>query len=311
MDWIAFKTLPLEEVARLVRQAGPKVCVFPINGTRRWFLLEHPPGQDEDPIEAYLQIAGRRHIELYQLLFDHGLDTLLTPVFGPDLVERGPDYMGVAARGLAMLVTDLRFLEFYAAYGVRVRFYGDHRQFFKATPYAYLPDLFDQLTAATQGNHRYRLFFGVCAQDATETIARLAIEYYRQTQRVPDKRTLIERYYGEYVGPVDLFIGFDKLCAFDMPLVATGNEDLYFTVSPSLYLTEDQLRGILYDHLYSRRGGELDYTTVGPEEWELMRRFYRLNQGKTLGVGIRAGNGGVWYPLPQVAWPAEWPIGDP
>lgn len=308
MDWETFKALPVAQVAWLVRQSGPKVCVFPINGTRRWFLLEYRPGPDEDPIEAYLDMAGRCHLKLYQILFDHGLDTLLTPVFGPDLVERGPDYMAAAARGLAMLATDPRFLEFYTAYRVRVRFYGDYRRFFGSTPHAHLPDLFDQLTTATLTNDGHRLFFGVCAQDATETIAQLAVEYYRQTGQAPDKRALIERYYGEYVAPVDLFIGFDKFCAFDMPLVATGNEDLYFTVCPSLYLTEEQLRGILYDHLYSRGGGDPDYAAMGPEEWEQMRRFYRLNRGKTLGVGVKTGNGGVWYPLPQVEWPAEWPI---
>lgn len=310
MDWGTFKAVPVAQVAWLVRQSGPKACVFPINGTRRWFLLEYPPGPDEDPIEAYLQMAGRSHLKLYQLLFDHGLDTLLTPVFGPDLVERGPDYIAAAARGLAMLATDPGFLEFYAVYGVRVRFYGDYRRFFRATPYAQLPDLFDQVTAATQTNGNHRLFFGVCAQDATETVAQLAVEYYRQTGQVPDKRTLIERYYGEYVESVDLFIGFDRFCVFDMPLVATGNEDLYFTVCPSLYLTEEQLRAILYDHLYSRGKGEPDYAAMRPEEWELMRRFYRLNLGKTLGVGVRAGNGRVWYPLPQVEWPAEWPIAE-
>ncbi len=39
-------------------------------------------------------------------------------------------------------------------------------------------------------------------------------------------------YYGEYVAPVDLFVGFDKFCTFDMPLIATGDEDLYFHGQP-------------------------------------------------------------------------------
>ena len=59
MDAATFHTLPRPEVARLVRAAGPKVCVFPINGTRRWFMLEHAPpsGQAEDQdllSQAYL-----------------------------------------------------------------------------------------------------------------------------------------------------------------------------------------------------------------------------------------------------------------
>ena len=33
-----FLRLPTDEVARVVRASGTKVCVFPFNGTRRWFL---------------------------------------------------------------------------------------------------------------------------------------------------------------------------------------------------------------------------------------------------------------------------------
>ena len=36
-----FLKLPPEQVASLVNAAGQKVCVFPVNGTRRWFMLEH------------------------------------------------------------------------------------------------------------------------------------------------------------------------------------------------------------------------------------------------------------------------------
>jgi tuberculosinol/isotuberculosinol synthase len=301
MELEEFQRLSTEDVARLVREAGPKVCVFPINGTRRWFMLEHSLKQMEDLVPVYLDVTGRRHIELYRLLFDHGLDTLLTPVFGLYHVERGEGYMQMAAEGLARLATHPDFLGFYKAYGVRVRFYGDYRRFFGPTPYAYLSDLFDEATVQTLAHDRYRLFFGLFAHDATETIAELAVRYYAEYGRVPDKRTLVEMYYGEYVGPVDLFIGFGKFRVFDMPLLTTGNEDLYFTVSPSPYLTESQLRDILYDHLYARRG-EPDYSAMGLNDWALMRDFYQANLENTLGVGTRQGE--RWYLLPQVETPA-------
>jgi len=103
------------------------------------------------------------------------------------------------------------------------------------------------------------------------------------------------------VQPVNIFIGFDRFSAFDMPLVATGNEDLYFTVSPSPYLSERQLRRILYDHLYTRRAAEPDYESLSKEAVEHMRAFYQINQDLTQGVGIL--RDGFWYPLPQVALP--------
>jgi tuberculosinol/isotuberculosinol synthase len=239
------------------------------------------------------------------LLFDHGLDTLLTPIFGPDLLDRGGPYLQVFVDGLAQLATHPELIEFYDAYQVRVRFYGDHRKFFGPTPFAYLSDLFDEATARTAGNERHRLFYGVCAHDATETLAELAVSYYARHGRVPDKRTLVHLYYGEYVEPMDLFIGFDKFCTFDMPLVATGDQDLYFTICPSPYLTKKQLRDMLYDHLFSRRGGEPDYETMPVEDWHLMREFYKINRGKTLGLGTKRGQ--IWYPLQPVERPAEQP----
>jgi tuberculosinol/isotuberculosinol synthase len=296
-----FQALPTKEVARLVRREGAQVCVFPINGTRRWFLLEHPPEPGEDWLPHYMDAAARNHVGLYRLFFDHGLDTLLTPIFGPDLLERGGDYMAVFADGLARLATHPVFCEFYDACQVRVRFYGDYRRFFAATPHAHLPDLFEEATERTKGYGRYRLFFGVCAHDPAETIARLSIAYHAGQGRVPDRRTLVALYYGELVEPVDLFIGFDRFSAFDMPLVATGREDLYFTVCPSPYMDEAQLRAILYDHLYTRRGGEPDYGSMGAGERAYMRAFYECNRGKTQGVGTRLGQ--VWYPLPQVELP--------
>ncbi len=303
MDIQTFQNLPRTQIAQLVQSSGPRVCVFPINGTRRWFMLEQPAAQDQDFASAYIDVITRRHIALYQLFFEHGLDTLLTPCFGPDLIERGPEYMQMAAEGLARLVRHTDFLAFYQAQGVRVRFYGDYRRYFDATPYAYLSDMFDELTAQTAAHERYRLFFGLFAHDASERIGELAIRHHAQHGCPPDKRALVELYYGEYVGPANLFIGFDRFSAFDMPLIATGNEDLYFTVSPSPYMTERQLRDILYDHLYARHADEPEYEEMTPQDWAMMRDFYHANRECTLGVGKRQGQDGFWYPLPQVKLP--------
>ena len=303
MDTKTFRNLQVSEVARIMRSDGPKVCVFPINGTRRWFMLEHAVPPDEDYAAVYCSVAADRHLDLYRLLFEHGIDTLLTPIFGPDLLARGEAYGKMAIEGLALLATHPAFLEFYQAYQVRVRFYGDYRRFLDSTPYAYLVDLLDEVTVQTAAHDRHRLFFGVCAHDATETIAGLAVRYHTKHGQVPDKRTLVELYYGEYVEPADLFIGFDKFCVFDMPLLATGDEDLYFTVSPSPYLSERQLRAILYDHLFTRRGEEQDYSILGHDGRQWMKDFYGRNREKTLGVGLKKGE--IWYPLPQVELPSD------
>ncbi len=303
MEFNTFISLPPDEVARLAHEAGPVVCVFPINGTRRWFLLEFPPEtwKENDFLSAYLQTSIQRQIELYQLIFTHGIDTLMMPVFGPDLLTRGEGYLHMAITALSQLATNPAFLNFYQARGVRVRFYGDYRRYLKDTPGEHLIDLFDQVTQATAHNERCRMLFGVFGHDAAETIGEIAVRYFQEFHRLPDKHTLVERYYGEYIPPVSLFIGFDKFSAFDMPLVATGSEDLYFTVSPSPYLTERQFRAILYDHLYARRVEEPDYESLPKESIERMRAFYQFNQEHTMGVGFV--RDGFWYPLPEVELP--------
>jgi tuberculosinol/isotuberculosinol synthase len=325
MNAETFARLTTAQIARIVGQAGSKVCVFPLKGTRRWFLLEHPDVPQEDFRKAYLAAITRRSLALYRLIFDHGLDTLLTPSFSPDIMARGEGYMQIAAAGLAHLATDPDFLEFYRAYGVRVRFYGDYRRYFESTPHAYLCDLFDALTERTRAHDRRRLLFGLFAHDPLETIADLSIRHHLEHGDVPEKRRLIEMYYGEYVEPVDLFIGFGKLRAFDMPLITTGREDLYFTVTPSPYLTERQLRDILYDHLFARTRTNVDLAPEqlrdalydnpdaqtqdtrpsGPATWTFIKGFYTANQGRTLGLGRIDAFSGNWHPLPQVDLPAD------
>jgi len=303
MELETFLNLPKQEVARIVREAGPKVCVFPINGTRRWFMLEHPHVNEQDFAKSYLEAMIQCYVRLYGLWFSYGADTVLAPAFGPDLMARGDEYTHMAATGWVEMVNHPVFVDFCDTHQVRVRFYGDYRKVFQDTAYAYLLDIFDALSARTEKNDQHRLFFGLFAHDPAETLAELAIEYYQEHQCIPDKRVLIELYYGEYVPPVNFFVGFDKFAAFDMPLVATGSEDLYFTVAPSPYLTERQLRTILYDHLYARPEPDTDYSDLTSEGWTLMWNFYRANQGQTLGIGKRQRISGFWYPLPQVNIP--------
>ena len=303
IDIGAFQKLPVSEVARLVREGGSRVCVFPINGTRRWFILEHPDQAATQNLDAYLQTTWRQHIDVYRLIFDHGLDTLLTPIFGADLLERGDDYRSLVKPGLTWFTQNSEMLAFYETYDVRVRVYGDARRCLQKTAYAQVLNSFDEIARRTAHHRQRRLFFGVCANDPTETVIEIGWAFYQAHDRLPDKREVVEAYYSEYVEPVDLFIGFDRPAVYDMPLIADGSEDLYFTVSPSLYLDATTLRAILYDHLYARRVSE-DYSQLTPADLQSLAEFYRLNRQHVIGIGRMGLGGSFWYPLPQVTLPS-------
>jgi tuberculosinol/isotuberculosinol synthase len=290
-----FLQLPTEEVAALVRATGRKVCVFPVNGTRRWFVLEHPDKLQRDFFGTYLSTSIQNHVELCALLFDHGIDTILAPVFGRELMHRGDEYTRrVGIDGLAEMKNNKIYMGFFERYNVKVRFYGDYREVLTGTPYEYALKSMYEVREATKQNTGPTLLFGVFADETTETVARLSVEHYLAAGSIPDKQTLIRKYYGEDLPPVSLFIGFDKFSVFDMPLLATGQEDLYFSLSPSPYMTQHQVRSILYDHIYVRPTPEPDYRQLSAAELDWLRDFYRRNKDYAFGVGKLKFN--LWIP---------------
>jgi len=116
-----FLNLPTEEAAKHVRASGPKTAVFPINGTRRWFMLEHGGDKMDDPLRAYMDLAQTRHIEMYKLFFAHGVDTLIAPEIGEEILTTRDAYMEKIGReGLERLAAHPEFVEFYETWGVRV-----------------------------------------------------------------------------------------------------------------------------------------------------------------------------------------------
>lgn len=290
-----FLQLPTHEVAARVRASGQKVCVFPVNGTRRWFMLEHAARIQDDFFEAYMDVSIQNHVELCTMLFEHGIEIILAPVFGRELMRRGDEYtQRVGIDGLVRTATDPNYRQFFEQHDVRVRFYGDYQDVLAGTAYEYALSAINEVTEATKHHKSFRLFFGVFADEFTETLSRLSVEHYLAQGSIPDKQTLIRKYYGEELPPVSLFIGFDKFSVFDMPLLGTGAEDLYFSVSPSPYMTQRQLRAILYDHLYIRPTPEPDYTTLTEEERNWLRAHYRLNKDEAFGVGKLKFN--LWIP---------------
>ncbi|HSL46109.1 MAG TPA: hypothetical protein VK897_21925, partial [Anaerolineales bacterium] len=157
-----FLQLPTEEIAALVGANGQKVCVFPVNGTRRWFMLEHADMIGSDFFESYMDLSIKNHIELCTMLFEHGIEIILAPVFGRELMRRGDEYtQRVGIDGLVRTATDKNYREFFERLNVRVRFYGDYRDVLTGTPYEYALKSIYEVTEATKHNARFRLFFGV------------------------------------------------------------------------------------------------------------------------------------------------------
>ena len=299
-----FLNLPLDSIRRLIHDNGGITAVFPINGTRRWYQLEYPPDESvPDPIMDYIFTAGKVHVDLCQLFFRLGVDTLVTPIFDEVMLGRNSEYARLAAEGLLYIAEGKEFNQLFDEFDVRVSFYGHYQECFRGTRLEPLEAKFATLTERTRNHNSYRLFFGVCASDEAAVIISETLKFYGKYGTKPNREELIRHFYGEPLKEADIFIGFGKFSIFGIPLLTTSNEDYYFTVSPSMYMTEQQLREIIYDRLFGRPGDNNSYANLSPEDQDLMRQFYRANIGNTLGVGGKQKRGTYWYPLPKVILP--------
>lgn len=286
-----FLQLPTEDVAEIIKSSGTKVCVFPFNGTRRWFLFEHS-NELVSQAEAYIETTLRGYVSVYKLLFEHGIETVLAPVFGKEILSRGEKYMNMIGDSMKLMADHPLFISLYNSHEVRVRFYGDYRSELEG-PYPQITEAFDRVTESTLHHEKHKLLYGVFATDATQAVAELSVEYYKKHNRIPSRDELVQMYYGEEIEKADLFIGFEKFASFDYPLLQSGNESLYFTIAPSLYMTQTLLRKILHDHIYHRPTVEIDYDLIPEEERSVLREYYRLRRDDAMGVGHVVN--GTWF----------------
>jgi hypothetical protein len=160
-----FLQLPTEQVAEMIRGL---TIAFPIDGTRRWFRLHYPQARS---VEEYKQLVVARYVQVYRMLFEHGVETLIIPVFGRELLNRGEEYVREAMEAMTRLAEQPLFTDFYREYNVRVIFYGDWRRQARGLPGAdAVTAAFDGCTASRHTGPR-RIFYGAWADDMLVSLA--------------------------------------------------------------------------------------------------------------------------------------------
>lgn len=269
------------------------VLGWPYNGTRRWYLLHEKNHRTEG---GYLQTLVRRQAEHHRLVFDHGVQVILAPSFGSETLKRGESYTRLALQGLVLLARDEVYQQMVAS-GTRIGFYGDYRKVLDTPEYLPVLKTLDELAQRSAGGDGPLLLFGLFADDPHPTLARLSVEFAELEGNPPSRKQLIEAYYGYSVPDLSLYIGFERPEMFDVPLVTTGLENLYFTLTPSPDLTEHQLREILYDHFVTREQPPPDYEELSEEALQRLARYHESCQGLTVGVGEYDDETGLWRPI--------------
>jgi hypothetical protein len=197
---------------------------------------------------------------------------------------------------MLQLTADEVYREMFAA-GVRIRFYGDYDEILGASTFRPMLDACADLAAASASGDGPLLLVGLFADAPYPSLARLSVEFAEKWGRPPNRRELIEAYYGLAIPDLSLYLGFAQPALFDVPLLTTGQEDLYATLTPSPSLTEKQLREVLYDHLVTRRTLEADYDTLSDEAQAALAEYNERYSGVTLGIGRIDPLTGLWNPL--------------
>lgn len=266
-EWLQ---LDNRKLAQIVAQKSPTAVVY-LNGTRRWFLSQHKNWAD------YARVMQVAQQEFSQLLYEHGLQTLIQPVFGYDLLTRGDDYFKLAVeQGLAQMLTPT-YRAWYHQTEVGVNLYGNWRQVLSEKGLARLADgLADLITESAVYTSR-RLFLGVFADRYLDNITALA-------KTVDTGEALLQAYYGQPVGPVNLIIGSGQPAIWDVPLLDINKASLYFLQAPTFCLEQVTLRRILYDCIYERVNDDELYDHLTPQTW--------LNC-KVLGIGQQTSKGWI------------------
>ena len=255
--------LTTTEIAEIVSVRAATAAVY-LNGTRRWFLSRSQNWED------YPAMTAAAHRELNQLLYVHGVQTLIQPLLGYDLLERGRDYLNMAVEPGLMELVKPNYLDWLHQLEVRVSFYGNWQETLQRLEYDAVVDSLMSLTEETQNYTRHKLLFGVFADEGLDRIVSLA-------QQITDGDALMTAYYGQPVAPVNLVIGSGQPAIWDLPLLDINKASLYFMQAPTFYLDQRMLRSILYDYLYHRVNDEAIYEGLSEQYWQ---RYQVIGLGK-------------------------------
>lgn len=302
MDREEFLKLDVEACAALVREHGKKTCVFWVNGTRRWYLLEHraqlSSGQVEDYAAAYAEACAEQLTRCLHLLYSHGIDTVIIPALVPLNMLRGNEYMDDYLLGFVeQMVNNSRFRSVIQHHRIRGFGYGEMEEMLTEGQRDRFVRAKETATGWTAGHDGGRVFFGFCAADSANA-ALIALKRIGN-ERDPltlTRADLVHAYYGDVIDRVHFSIAHGRMSAHSTPFMMAG-EDLYFMVSPSFYFDETILKAILYDHLYERRINDLDYELLTEHNWAELRELYRSSRHQVLGLGRQNISGKVWTPI--------------
>ena len=275
-----------------------KSVIFSPGGSSRWYFLEYGNMQEgyfqPDRFMAYSKAVFKRIVEIASMMMADGVKNVFIIAITPKISERTPEYRQFVADSLR-LMADQEAQLLYAEASIRVGFKGRWQEILDAYEIPVVYNAFtDAETATAAGEHN--LFWCTQEDPIPAPLTPFVQEYLQTNNRLPNQSELCEAYYGETVTHADIFISNNKPSVTGQvpPLLSVG--DLYFTMSPCLYLNQSDWRRVLYDHVFARRVTYRDYRKITEDSVNNLKNYYDNNRGKVIGVGAFHPDTQTWRP---------------
>lgn len=279
-DLTTFLTAPEETVAAV----APATVMFAAGGTRRDAVLH---GLAVDRYSAALaHFSIQRFTDTAGRFFRLGVKNFIAiTIRSSQLEERGP-YRDFIIAGARETIGRLGY-PLYRQLGCRVRLLG----------YEEIPELAElaaEMDAETGQNGPHTIWWLI-----TRSNTAAWQQVLTAAQGAHDFATVSQRIFGCPVPPVELFVSFGKpfVSPEIMPLALFGTDThCYFYQRPGYYLSEVEVRSIIYDFAYLRQTWVADktsrYSDV-PDQRHIWLRSHILGLGQRIGP--------FWYPAVPVA----------
>jgi adenosine tuberculosinyltransferase len=297
-DFLKLSTHEIREIVS--KQAKPKVGVFIPDGNRRLVLAMTDLKEGGD--EFFRQVAitqASGFLENLKVFFGHGLSTLFSPLFSRSVLQRGESYRRFTVlETLRILFTDPAWLEFFDAWKIRVKIYGDLD--------ALAGDCSPAITWAqeveerTRANEAFWLCLGIGGEPYVGNDVLVGtLDYLQCFGREPTREELIEFLYGRVFQPADFVIVSSKFAGVGaFPGLVSGKDTrIYYLPAPGIVgLTERTYRKILYDILFVHgEAAQQEGYELTAAARQSLRDWYENHLDTVIGLGRSLES--VWMPV--------------
>lgn len=278
-DFEEFLTGSLEKV----RIVAPATIIFVAGGTRRKAASMGLSTESN----AYAAWTRQQMISCFDLIFQHGVKNIFTPMVGPTNFNEVGKYRERLVDWIAWGLSGEDALADYQQLGWRVRLLTD-----ETIPK--LKETADRLHSITPATYEHTLWIHIVPDADLPWRWLLAAV---KNGDVTTRQEAVQALYGERIPPVSLYLGHGKPEIFDefLPVLA-GKVQCYWRQNLGYDLDEHLLRTILYDYAYMRTTWRED--KAGRAE-EALKYSHIWEKSAVIGLGTRLGP--FWYPTPTPA----------